>query len=171
MSTKIEPQFNSMAELKRKCMEVEQNSIRIIAEIEKLQQENKRYREALEKLARLGNGNKYGNSDGNIIAQDALNSLTHNKAVETEPVLCPSTHGTDYTIPTPDSSLDELYEVILQWDCLRKSDLVVPKEDIKDLAKAVREHIKSKIDEVGWCGVGDLDNISREDVLKALGID
>ena len=82
MSTKIEPQFNSMAELKRKCMEVEQNSIRIIAEIEKLQQENKRYREALEKLARLGNGDKYGNSDGNIIAQDALNSLTHNKPVE-----------------------------------------------------------------------------------------
>ena len=97
--------------------------------------------------------------------------IVNDKPAETEPVLCPSTHGTDYTIPTPDSSLDELYEVILQWDCLRKSDLVVPKEDIKDLAKAVREHIKSKIDEVGWCGVGDLDNISREDVLKALGID
>lgn len=28
--------------------------------------------EALEKLARLGNGDKYGNSDGNLIAQAAL---------------------------------------------------------------------------------------------------
>jgi len=36
---------------------------------------NKRIEEleaALETLARLGNGNKYGNSDGNIIAQKAL---------------------------------------------------------------------------------------------------
>jgi len=29
-------------------------------------------REALERLARLGNGDKYGNSEGNVIAQDAL---------------------------------------------------------------------------------------------------
>jgi hypothetical protein len=29
-------------------------------------------REALEKLARLGNGNLYGNSEGNVIAQRAL---------------------------------------------------------------------------------------------------
>ena len=28
--------------------------------------------EALEKLARLGNGEHYGNSDGNMIARDAL---------------------------------------------------------------------------------------------------
>ncbi len=28
--------------------------------------------ESLEKLARLGNGDQYGNSNGNIIAQDAL---------------------------------------------------------------------------------------------------
>lgn len=28
--------------------------------------------EALEKLARLGNGDRYGNSNGNVIAQDAL---------------------------------------------------------------------------------------------------
>ncbi len=32
-------------------------------------------REALEKLAKLGNGNEYGNSDGNIIAQDALKKI------------------------------------------------------------------------------------------------
>ena len=31
-----------------------------------------RYRDALEKLACLGNGDYYGNSDGNIIAQKAL---------------------------------------------------------------------------------------------------
>ena len=64
----LEPQFNSMAELKRKRIEVEQNSIRIIAEIEKLQQENKRYREALEKLA----------NTGNITAKDALNEGKEN---------------------------------------------------------------------------------------------
>ena len=29
--------------------------------------------EALEKLARLGNGDQYGNSNGNVIAQAALN--------------------------------------------------------------------------------------------------
>ena len=32
-------------------------------------------REALERLARLGNGDKYGNSEGNVIAQDALKAL------------------------------------------------------------------------------------------------
>ena len=32
-------------------------------------------REALERLARLGNGDKYGNSEGNVIAQDALEAL------------------------------------------------------------------------------------------------
>ena len=31
--------------------------------------------EALERLARLGNGTQYGNSDGNVIAQQALASL------------------------------------------------------------------------------------------------
>lgn len=30
------------------------------------------YRETLEKLARLGNGDRFGNSDGNIIAQNAI---------------------------------------------------------------------------------------------------
>ena len=34
--------------------------------------ENKRLREALERLARLGNGDQYGNSDGNMIARAAL---------------------------------------------------------------------------------------------------
>jgi hypothetical protein len=31
-----------------------------------------KYREALKKLAKLGNGDRYGNSDGNLIAIDAL---------------------------------------------------------------------------------------------------
>jgi hypothetical protein len=31
--------------------------------------------EALEKLARLGNGDRYGNSDGNMIARAALAEL------------------------------------------------------------------------------------------------
>jgi hypothetical protein len=39
---------------------------------EALQKENERFREALEKLARLGNGEHYGNSDGNCIAIEAL---------------------------------------------------------------------------------------------------
>ena len=34
--------------------------------------ENTRLKEALEKLARLGNGEHYGNSDGNMIAREAL---------------------------------------------------------------------------------------------------
>ena len=38
----------------------------------KLKAEIERLRSALEKLARLGNGDKYGNSDGNMIARAAL---------------------------------------------------------------------------------------------------
>ena len=37
-----------------------------------LEAENQRLREALERLARLGNGDHYGNSDGNMIARAAL---------------------------------------------------------------------------------------------------
>lgn len=37
-----------------------------------IDEEKERFREALEKLARLGNGEFYGNSDGNVIAQFAL---------------------------------------------------------------------------------------------------
>lgn len=40
--------------------------------IQSLQADNERMRTALEKLAKLGNGDRYGNSDGNVIAQDAL---------------------------------------------------------------------------------------------------
>jgi len=40
--------------------------------IEELEAENKALREALEVLAKLGNGDHYGNSDGNRIAQKAL---------------------------------------------------------------------------------------------------
>lgn len=37
-----------------------------------LDEEKERFRDALEKLAKLGNGDHYGNSDGNVIAQKAL---------------------------------------------------------------------------------------------------
>ena len=37
-----------------------------------IQAENKQLRDALEKIAKLGNGKYYGNSEGNIIAQFAL---------------------------------------------------------------------------------------------------
>lgn len=40
--------------------------------VDKLEAQVKLYREALEKLARLGNGDRYGNSTGNTIAQKAL---------------------------------------------------------------------------------------------------
>ena len=40
--------------------------------LDRLRVERDRYREALEKLARLGNGNELGNSIGNTIARDAL---------------------------------------------------------------------------------------------------
>lgn len=40
--------------------------------IEKLIAERDVYKTALEKLARLGNGDQYGNSDGNVIAIAAL---------------------------------------------------------------------------------------------------
>lgn len=45
----------------------------LILKVATLSAEVARYREALEKLAKLGNGDKYGNSVGNIIAQTALN--------------------------------------------------------------------------------------------------
>ncbi|RLA39220.1 MAG: hypothetical protein DRR06_19460 [Gammaproteobacteria bacterium] len=40
--------------------------------VKELEAENTALVEALEKLARLGNGDHYGNSDGNVIAQKAL---------------------------------------------------------------------------------------------------
>ena len=39
-----------------------------------LHRERERYREALDKLAKLGNGDRYGNSVGNEIAIRALNA-------------------------------------------------------------------------------------------------
>ena len=45
---------------------------KLIAENEQLILDNARMREALEKLARLGNGTCYGNSIGNNIAKQAL---------------------------------------------------------------------------------------------------
>lgn len=44
----------------------------LLGKIEQLQAENERFRKTLEKLARLGNEPHLGNSDGNVIAQQAL---------------------------------------------------------------------------------------------------
>lgn len=44
----------------------------IIKQRDALQADNARLREVMDKLARLGNGNLYGTSDGNRIAQSAL---------------------------------------------------------------------------------------------------
>lgn len=48
------------------------DSAQVILERDTLALQNKRYREVLLKLACLGNGEQYGNSVGNYIAQDAL---------------------------------------------------------------------------------------------------
>jgi len=42
------------------------------AELRRLHAENEELLEALDKLARLGNGEHYGNSDGNMIARAAI---------------------------------------------------------------------------------------------------
>ncbi len=57
------------------CIEgICQNCALFISKVEKdLRNENKRYKDALEKLSRLGNEPHLGNSDGNKIAQQALN--------------------------------------------------------------------------------------------------
>lgn len=44
----------------------------LVANNKRLEKENKYFREVLEKLSKLGNGDRYGNSIGNEIAQDAL---------------------------------------------------------------------------------------------------
>jgi hypothetical protein len=46
--------------------------IKAAAELRRLHAENEALRDALEKLARLGNGDQYGNSIGNEIARAAL---------------------------------------------------------------------------------------------------
>ena len=43
------------------------------AELRRLHESNQELLAALEKLARLGNGDRYGNSEGNTIARAAIN--------------------------------------------------------------------------------------------------
>ena len=43
------------------------------AELRRLHEVNQELLETLEKLARLGNGERYGNSEGNTIARAAIN--------------------------------------------------------------------------------------------------
>jgi len=51
----------------------EERRVQILqGECDALKAEHDRLRKALEKLARLGNGDQYGNSDGNMIARQAL---------------------------------------------------------------------------------------------------
>lgn len=49
-----------------------QTTYKIVPEIKLRLLEGEQYRDALERLARLGNGEHYGNSEGNRIAQAAL---------------------------------------------------------------------------------------------------
>ena len=48
------------------------NELLVNKRIAELQSQLDKYKTALEKLARLGNGDRYGNSEGNCIAQQAL---------------------------------------------------------------------------------------------------
>lgn len=56
---------------------------RLENELARLRAVNAELVEALEKLARLGNGSEYGNSDGNMIARAALSRAEQTK-METE---------------------------------------------------------------------------------------
>lgn len=47
-----------------------------VPKFETLMKEHREMREALENLSKLGNGNQPGNSEGNVIAQKALSSLS-----------------------------------------------------------------------------------------------
>ena len=67
---------DNAAKYKREWTEVK------ISELIHLRAENERYREALEKLARLGNGEQYGNSAGNDIARSALKGDNHDKGMD-----------------------------------------------------------------------------------------
>ena len=42
------------------------------SEVENLMAENEKFRDALERLSKLGNGDQLGNIDGNMIARKAL---------------------------------------------------------------------------------------------------
>jgi hypothetical protein len=55
------------------------NHIHLKAHIEALEAKVAKAVDALEKLARLGNGDRYGNSDGNMIARAALAELRGRK--------------------------------------------------------------------------------------------
>lgn len=52
---------------------------RLENELARLRAVNAELVEALEKLARLGNGSEYGNSDGNMIARAALSRAEQTK--------------------------------------------------------------------------------------------
>lgn len=52
--------------------EAAEYSISIAAELRRLHKVNAELLEVLEKLARLGNGERYGNSKGNVIARAAI---------------------------------------------------------------------------------------------------
>ena len=49
-------------------------------ELRRLHEVNAELLEALEKLARLGNGERYGNSEGNVIARTAINKAEGEQA-------------------------------------------------------------------------------------------
>lgn len=60
-------------DIKEHCIvQLEAEDLRAKEQLAALAEQNEKYREALQKLACLGNGEQYGNSIGNCIAQEAL---------------------------------------------------------------------------------------------------
>ena len=63
---------DALQEAKEELQQAELDNTLLIVRIEELEVELEIALEALEKLARLGNGDHYGNSEGNMIARNAL---------------------------------------------------------------------------------------------------
>ena len=63
---------DALQEAKEELQQAELDNTLLIVRIEELEVELEIALEALEKLARLGNGDHYGNSEGNMIARNAI---------------------------------------------------------------------------------------------------
>ena len=64
--------WDALQEVTAELEQAESDNILLISRIEKLEADLLIALEALEKLARLGNGDHYGNSEGNMIARSTL---------------------------------------------------------------------------------------------------
>lgn len=82
--------------------------------------------EALEKLAKLGNGDTYGNSIGNVIAQDAITAVKEAKEALAHPEQEPAAWMTDYRNIMHAKEYSEWLRFDGGKGCERFSDYVIP---------------------------------------------